>query len=62
VNKIIRGKSPFGRVNINVIKVKDNESRMLKERVISPRRKLPAETDNGELLLFAFITFSDFRY
>ena len=62
VNKIIRGKSPFGRVNINVIKIEHNESRMLEERIISSRRKLPAETYNGDLLLFGFITFSDLRY
>ena len=62
MNEIIRGKTPLGRVNINVVKVQNNKSRMLEERVIGTRRKLPAETNNGELLLFGFVAISDLRY
>jgi len=58
MNEIIRGKRALGRVNVNVVKVQNNKSRMLEERVIGSRRKLPAETDNGERLLFLFITFA----
>jgi hypothetical protein len=62
MNKIIRGKTPLGRVNINVVKVQNNKSRVLEERVIGTRRKLPAETDNGELFLLFLISTSYFRY
>ena len=62
MNEIIRGKSPFGLVNVNVVKVQNNKSRMFEERVIGTRRKLPAETDNGELLFFRLVAISDFRY
>ena len=62
MNEIIRGKGRLGRVNVNVVKVQNNKSRMLEERVIGTRRKLPAETNNGELLLFGFVAISDLRY
>tara|TARA_R100000278_G_scaffold25415_1_gene23471 strand:+ start:20 stop:208 length:189 start_codon:yes stop_codon:yes gene_type:complete len=62
MNEIIRGKGRLGRVNVNVVKVQNNKSRMLEERVIGTRRKLPAETNNGELLLFLFVAISDLRY
>ena len=62
MNEIIRGKSPFGLVNDNVVKDQNNKSRMFEERVIGTRRKLPAETDNGELLFFRLVAISDFRY
>jgi hypothetical protein len=47
MNEIIRGKGRLGRVNINVVKVQNNKSRMLEERVIGSRRKLSAEAYNG---------------
>ena len=56
MNEIIRAKGLLGRVNVNVVKVQNNKSRMFEERVIGSRRKLPAETDNGELLFLLFIT------
>ena len=56
MNEIIRGKGAFGLVNINVVKVQDNESRVFEEGIIGPRRKLPAETYNGERFLFLFVT------
>jgi hypothetical protein len=56
MNEIIRPKTPLGRVNVNVVKVQNNKSRMLEERVIGSRRKLPAETDNGELLFLFLVT------
>ena len=62
MNEIIRGKGRLGLVNVNVVKVQNNKSRMFEERVIGTRRKLPAETNNGELLLFLFVAISDFRY
>jgi hypothetical protein len=46
MNEIIRGKRPLGLVNVNVVKVQNNKSRMLEERVIGTRRKLSAETDD----------------
>jgi len=62
MNKIIRGKRPFGRININVIKVEDNKPRVFEERIVGPRRKLPAETYNGELLLLDFVAATNLRY
>jgi hypothetical protein len=62
MNEIIRGKGRLGRVNVNVVKVQNNKSRMLEERVIGTRRKLPAETNNGELLLFFLVAIANFRY
>ena len=62
MNEIIRGKGRLGCVNVNVVKVQNNKSRMLEERVIGTRRKLPAETNNGELLLLLFVTATDLRY
>ena len=62
MNEIIRGKSPFGLVNVNVVKVQNNKSRMLEERVIGTRRKLPAEADNRELLFLRLVTIANVRY
>ena len=62
MNEIIRGKGPLGRVNVNVVKVQNNKSRMFEERVIGTRRKLPAETDNGELLFFRLIAIAYLSY
>ena len=62
MNEIIRGKGRLGRVNVNVVKVQNNKSRMFEERVIGSRRKLPAETNNGELLLLLFIAISNISH
>ena len=62
MNKIICCKSPLGLININVVKVQNNKSRMLEECVIGTRRKLPAEADNGEFFLFLFVPIANFRY
>ena len=55
VDEVIRRKSPLGCLNVNMIKVENNKPRMLKQSIVSPRRKLPAETYNRELLLFGFV-------
>ena len=62
MNEIVHAKGRLGRVNVNVVKVQNKKSRMLEERVIGSRRKLPAETNNGELLLFLFIAIANARY
>ena len=62
MNKIIRGKGALGRVNINVVKVQNNKSRMLEECVIGTRRKLPAEAYNGEVFLLVLIAIANLRY
>ena len=62
MNEIIRGKSPFGLVNVNVVKVQNNKSRMFEERVIGTRRKLPAEAYNGEVFLLVLIAIANLRY
>ena len=62
MNEIIRGKGALGRVNVNVVKVQNNKSRMLEERVIGSRRKLPAEANNGEVLFLFFTATSYFIY
>ena len=62
MNEIIRGKGRLGRVNVNVVKVQNNKSRMLEERVIGTRRKLPAETNNGERLFLLFVATPDISY
>ena len=62
MNEIIRGKGRLGLVNVNVVKVQNNKSRMFEERVIGTRRKLPAETDNGELLFFRLIAIAYLSY
>lgn len=58
MNEIIRGKGRLGCVNVNVVKVQNNKSRMLEERVIGTRRKLSAEADNWKLFLFLFVSIS----
>jgi hypothetical protein len=62
MNEIVHAKGRLGRVNVNVVKVQNKKSRMLEERVIGSRRKLPAETNNGELFLFLFIAITNVRY
>jgi hypothetical protein len=37
MNEIVRGKGALGLVNVNVVKVQNNKSRMLEERVIGTR-------------------------
>jgi len=49
MNEIIRGKGRLGRVNVNVVKVQNNKSRMLEERVIGALRKLSTPAYHWEL-------------
>jgi hypothetical protein len=49
MNEIVRGKGRFGCVNVNVVKVQNNKSRMLEERVIGSRRKLSAPANHWKL-------------
>jgi hypothetical protein len=47
MNVIIRGKGPLRLINIHVVKVQNNVSRMFEERVIGTRRKLSAKAYDG---------------
>jgi|31_taG_2_1085359.scaffolds.fasta_scaffold14177_5 hypothetical protein len=62
MNVIIRGKSPLGRVNVHVVKVQNNKSRMFEERVIGTRRKLSAEANNGKVFLLLLVAIADLSY
>ena len=62
INIVICSQRRLRCLNINVIKIQNNVSRMFEQRLISSRRKLPAETYNRELKLLLFFTFSDLMY
>ncbi len=62
INIVICSQRRLRCLNINVIKIQNNVSRMFEQRLISSRRKLPAETYNRELKLLLFFTLSDFMY
>ena len=50
------------RRNINVIEIQNNVSRVLKQRLVRARRKLPTEAYDRELELRLFVPVSDIRY
>jgi hypothetical protein len=45
-----------------MIKVEYNKPRVLKQSIIRPRRKLPAETYNREPLLLCLVATSNLSY
>jgi hypothetical protein len=44
-------KKRLGRSDINMIEIENNKAAMIEKGFVTTRRKLPAEKNNGELLL-----------
>lgn len=56
---LVHGQLVLGLVYIDVVEVKHDEPAVIVQRIIGTRRKLPAETDNGEFILQGLVPLTN---